>query len=233
MPDELFEKIIDECSHNRLSEMHLHNFGEPLLDSGLEDKIKLAKKKCKVHTKIFTNGSLLTTDRVQKLLDSGIDEIKISVDGSTPEEYERTRPPLKWLEISDNIKNLIKIRDLLRLKTKIYVTCCTDHSAALLLDFPTKFALGPKHNWGGQYGNDAKGKFIKCNRLWRTFTILVDGSVAQCHADIHGRYTLGNVYQQTIRDVWNSQEYNAIRKLHEESQQSKLGLCCNCSQCRR
>lgn len=233
MPDELFEKIIRECSCNRLSEIHLHNFGEPLLDLGLEDKIKSVKKNCRAYVKIFTNGSLLTTDRIHKLLNSGIDEIKISVDGSTSGEYERTRPPLKWSKISDNIKNLIETRDLLRLKTKVYVTCCTNHSATSLLDFPTEFALGPKHNWGGQHGNNAKGKFVKCNRLWRTFTILVDGSVAQCHADVHGKYILGNIYQQTIRDIWNSQAYHTIRQLHEESQQSKLELCRNCSQCRR
>jgi MoaA/NifB/PqqE/SkfB family radical SAM enzyme len=233
MPDDLFDKIIAECSRNKLSEIHLHNFGEPLLDANLEDRIRLAKQKCRVYTKIFTNGSLLTSDRAQRLLDSGIDEIKISVDGSTPEQFEEIRQPLKWSEVEKNIKGLIKTRDSLKSKTRIYVTCCTNHSATSLIHFPVEFALGPKHNWGGQHGNKTAGKFIKCNRLWRTFTILVDGRVAQCHADVHGEHCLGNVYQQTIEEVWNSIEYNAVRNYHIESQQSELGLCASCSQCRR
>ena len=233
MSNILFGKIIDECSKNRLSEIHLHNFGEPLLDADLEDRIKLVKEKCKVYTKIFTNGSLLTSDRIQRLLDSGIDEIKISVDGSTPEEFERIRPPLKWSEVSDNIKNLIRTRDTLKLRTRIYVTCCTNQSAVMLINFPVQFALGPKHNWGGQHGNRPAGRFMKCHRLWRTFTILVDGTVVRCHADVHSQFGLGNIYEQTIEEVWHSQAYNDIRNMHTQSQQSKLELCRNCSQCRR
>jgi MoaA/NifB/PqqE/SkfB family radical SAM enzyme len=237
MPDILLEKIVEECAINRPREIHLHNFGEPLLDADLEDRIRFIKKKCRVYVKIFTNGSLLTTDRIEKLLASGINEIKISVDGSTPKEYERIRPPLKWDEILNNIKNLIKARDTLKSRTKIYVTCCTDKSASLLLsDLPIQsiqYAMGPKHNWGGQHGNKVKGKFIKCNRLWRTFTILVDGMVVQCHADVHGKYNLGNIYTQTIKEIWNSPEYNTIRAMHEQSKQADLNLCRDCSQCRR
>jgi len=229
--DGLFEKIVDECSKHKLSEIHLHNFGEPLLDASLEDRIRLIKQKCRVYTKIFTNGSLLTSDRAQKLLDSGIDEIKISVDGSTPEQFEATRPPLKWQTIESNIKGLIDARNATKSRTRIYVTCCTSGSAESLIHFPVDFALGPKHNWGGQHGDAISGKFVKCNRLWRTFTILVDGRVAQCHADVHGEHCLGDVYQQTIEEVWNSAEYNCLRNLHVNSQQCKIALCKDCSQC--
>ncbi|MCK9557587.1 MAG: SPASM domain-containing protein [Candidatus Cloacimonetes bacterium] len=232
IPDQLFNKIVDECSKNRPREIHLHNFGEPLLDADLEDRIRLIKKKCRTYVKIFTNGSLLTKDRAEKLLSSGINEIKISVDGSTPKEYESIRQPLKWAEVSENIKNLIKARDELKLRTRIYVTSCSGQSTTMLVGFPVQFAIGPKHNWGGQHGDKATGRFIKCNRLWRTFTILVDGMVAQCHADVHGLHCLGNVYQNTIEEVWNSPEYNAIRAIHERSQQDHLELCKSCSQCR-
>jgi radical SAM protein with 4Fe4S-binding SPASM domain len=233
MSHQLFAKIVDECSNNKILEVHLHNFGEPLLDAELEDRIKLVKKKCNAYVKVFTNGSLLSADRAQKLLDSGIDEIKISVDGATPEEFEKIRPPLKWPDVAYNIENLIKTRDVLKLKTKIYITCCTGRSAMSLIKFPAQFAIGPKHNWGGQCGNRMNGKFVRCNRLWRTFTILVDGMVVRCHADVHGKYSLGNIHQQTIEEVWHSPEYNALRLSHKQSKQNLLELCCDCSQCKR
>jgi radical SAM protein with 4Fe4S-binding SPASM domain len=229
MSDKLFEKIASECSTNRLSEIHLHNFGEPLLDKHLEDHIRLVKSKCKVFTKIFTNGSLLFPDRARSLLDSGIDEIKISIDGSTPEEFEMIRPPLKWSVVSSNVNNLIELRDSLKSRTKIYITCCTGKSASKLFNSPICFAFGPKHNWGGQTGANTT-KSTACHRLWRTFTILVDGLVARCHADVHGEHCLGDINYLTIKEVWNSNAYNDIRDLHKQSQRHRLRLCCDCSQ---
>lgn len=228
MSDKLFEKIITECSANRLSEIHLHNFGEPLLDDHLEDRIRLIKANCKASVKIFTNGSLLFPDRARRLLNSGMDEIKISVDGSTPEEFEKIRPPLKWPVVLDNVRNLIRLRNSLKLRTKIYITCCTGRSAAKLFDFPVRFAFGPRHNWGGQVGK-LPGERTACHRLWRTFTILVDGMVARCHADVHGEHCLGNVNYSTIKEIWNSDAYANVRELHGKSR-SELELCRECSQ---
>ena len=37
MDDPLYERIVDECAEGGCREMHLHNFGEPLLDRHLED----------------------------------------------------------------------------------------------------------------------------------------------------------------------------------------------------
>ena len=42
MDDEMFTRIIDECSGQRVREVHLHNFGEPLLDNALESRVKMA-----------------------------------------------------------------------------------------------------------------------------------------------------------------------------------------------
>ena len=94
--DDLFIRAIDECAENRCPEVHLHNFGEPLLDRSLADRVRYAKSKGIAKVKIFTNGSLLTRQRGRALIDAGLDEIKISFDGATREEFERIRYPLKY-----------------------------------------------------------------------------------------------------------------------------------------
>ena len=92
----LFEQIVDECAVWGCGEIHLHNFGEPLLDDRLEDRVRYAKQKGIAKVTIFSNGSLLDESRAAGLIAAGLDEIKISFDGADKEEFERIRRPLKF-----------------------------------------------------------------------------------------------------------------------------------------
>lgn len=104
MDDALFDRIIDECAAERCREIHVHNFGEPLLDKRLEDRIRRAKQRGIAKVKIFSNGSLLTAERARSLIEAGLDEIKISLDGATREEFESIRCPLKFDRVVQNVE---------------------------------------------------------------------------------------------------------------------------------
>ena len=60
MDQSLFTQIVDECVAWGCREIHLHNFGEPLLDNRLEDRVRYAKRQGIATVKIFSNGSLLS-----------------------------------------------------------------------------------------------------------------------------------------------------------------------------
>ena len=60
MDDGLYARLIDQCAAAGCREVHLHNFGEPLMDKRIEDRIAYAKQKGIRRVKIFCNGSLLT-----------------------------------------------------------------------------------------------------------------------------------------------------------------------------
>jgi len=84
---ELFRKIIE--SNPFLSAILLQGLGEPLLNTRLEDMISYARSKG-IFVGICTNGMSLSGDRIKSLLDSGLNYIAISVDG-TGEAFESTR----------------------------------------------------------------------------------------------------------------------------------------------
>jgi len=112
MDQELFEKIIKEATENDCKTLQMHNFGEPLLDRLLPERIKMAKEAGIDYIKIFSNGSQLKEVLAERLIESGLDEIKISIDGSNFKEFERIRIGLDLEEILDNSKNFIKKREL-------------------------------------------------------------------------------------------------------------------------
>lgn len=235
MDDGLFTTIIDECVRAGCREVHLHNFGEPLLDKQLEERIRYAKGKGLPKVKIFSNGSLLNEPRARRLIEAGLDEIKISFDGATREEFERIRVPLKFDRVVQNVKRLAALRDEMRSGMKIKVACCstTDKHRTMrsLEKIADGFSFGKIHNWAGGDRREAAGRIRKpCSRLWRTFTILASGDVALCCLDYDGQLLLGRVGGGTsIGDVWAGTTYQEIRLRHKEARQAEISLCRNCT----
>ncbi|MFI5324764.1 MAG: radical SAM protein, partial [Candidatus Rokuibacteriota bacterium] len=87
----LFEKIIGEVSSaKRKPVTHLHGFGEPMLDKRLPDKVRLAKAQGIKRTYIVSNASLLSLDMSRKLIEAGLDKMKISFYGTDEKSYNNT-----------------------------------------------------------------------------------------------------------------------------------------------
>lgn len=228
-----YNRLIDECAEARCREVHLHNFGEPLLDRRLEERVAYAKQRGIGRVKIFCNGSLLTADRARGLIEAGLDEVKVSFDGATREEFERIRAPLRFDTVVENVVELVKLRNHLGARLKVRVACCstTDKQATMqtLAETVDDFSFGKLHNWGGQ---TAPTKTIRkpCSRLWRTFTVLANGDVSLCCLDYDGQHLLGRVGAEcSIRDVWNGPRYVEVRRAHRRARQGDVPLCANCT----
>jgi hypothetical protein len=232
----LYRRVVDECSRNKCREVHLHNFGEPLLDKRLEEHVRYAKQKGIAKVKIFSNGSLLTPQRAQGLVAAGLDEIKISFDGATREEFEHIRQPLRFDQVVANVQGLVAIRNQFSSSMKIGVACCStlDRQATMraLERMVDSFSFGKVHNWAsGDMPAENKKKVRKpCSRVWRTFTILANGDVALCCLDYDGQSLLGRIDENTsIRDVFDSPAYHEARRRHREARQSEIDLCARCT----
>lgn len=236
MSQPLYEKLIDECAAGGVKTLHLHNFGEPLLDPDLADRIKLAKDKGIPRNKIYSNGRLLRNDLAKNLLDSGLDELKISVDGADADEFASVRRGLSLDQILDNLNQLAELRNNGTGNKNIKVTAiCTQSSdrertEKLLAGTVDKVEYSRIHNWGGALNRLGLKKIRKpCIRPFKTMTILWDGQVSLCCLDYNGSEILGDVSGQTISQVWENEHYRKIRRLHELSGQSKNKLCRECS----
>lgn len=235
MDDALYEHVIDQCARGGCREVHLHNFGEPLLDRRLPERVALAKQRGIGKVKIFTNGSLLTEERAAALIEAGLDEIKISFDGATADEFERIRTPLKFDAVVNNVRRLVELRNERRAPLRILVACCSTQdkqsTMRLLEQSVDGFSFGRIHNWSEDESGSPRSRVRKpCSRLWRTMTILSNGAVALCCLDYDGRRLLGHVDPHTsLADIWRGEAYVRVRRLHLLGRQSEIDLCRGCS----
>lgn len=103
----------------RILRLNIQGMGEPLLNPELPDMIRYAKEK-KNFVTLTTNGTLLNKDMAEKLVQSGIDRILISLDAPQKEIYERVRPGANFEAVIDNVRGLTATRGK-RKKPLVYI----------------------------------------------------------------------------------------------------------------
>ena len=85
LKQDFFRKTIDEL-HKQLIYLIFYFQGEPYINPGFLDMVKYAKDKG-IYTITSTNGHFLNDDNAKKTIESGLDRMIISVDGTTQETY--------------------------------------------------------------------------------------------------------------------------------------------------
>ncbi len=83
--------------------------GEPFLHPNMIEIVSLAKDQgCSVNT--TTNGTVLTPEGAEQIVKSGLDLLKISIDGATQDTFRRVRGADKFLEVLDGIRALAETK---------------------------------------------------------------------------------------------------------------------------
>ncbi|MPZ15691.1 MAG: radical SAM protein [Chloroflexi bacterium] len=87
----------------------MHGIGEPLLNCSLPAMLRHLKGR-NIHVVFNTNATLLTRKRQIALIESGLDEIRISIDGSSPETYLRVRGIPRFAQVVRNVGQMVRAR---------------------------------------------------------------------------------------------------------------------------
>jgi MoaA/NifB/PqqE/SkfB family radical SAM enzyme len=88
----------------------LHGIGEPLLNRDLPEIIRTLKSR-KVEVIINSNGTLLTPVWQIRLVESGLDQYRCSIDGATEETYSRIRGAALLSRVKQGLQGLLKTRE--------------------------------------------------------------------------------------------------------------------------
>lgn len=94
----------------------LHGIGEPLLNRELPEIIKYLKGR-EVEVIINSNGTLLTPAWQEKLVASGLDQYRCSIDGAKDETYARIRGANLLPKLRQGLEGLVGTKERLGAKT--------------------------------------------------------------------------------------------------------------------
>jgi hypothetical protein len=241
----LFEKIIREVSSSsRKPVVHLHGFGEPLLDKLLPERIKLAKTSGIKHTYIVTNASLLFPEISREIINAGLDTMKISFYGTDKESYHATMRRLDFKVTLQNIREFARIRKELKKRNPKLILQYLPQEAneakaeafqslwRSVLDKGAGDCLNRSslHNYGGgrAYNRVGERKMSVCFYPWTALSVLWDGRAVTCCMDYNGVQGVGDLNLQSVMEIWNGPALSAIRRNFGKLDYSGFSTCLCC-----
>lgn len=110
-----FRRTIDEISKDLLY-LIFYFQGEPYLNPAFLDMVKYASAKG-IYTATSTNAHYLTETNARKTVESGLDRLIISIDGTTQETYQQYRIGGNLEKVVAGAKNIVKWKKELGSKT--------------------------------------------------------------------------------------------------------------------
>jgi radical SAM protein with 4Fe4S-binding SPASM domain len=106
LKQDFFRKSLDELG-NQLMYLIFYFQGEPYINPDFLVMVQYASQK-KIYTITSTNGHFLNDDNARRTVESGLDRLIISVDGTTQEVYEQYRKEGNLQKVLEGAANIVK-----------------------------------------------------------------------------------------------------------------------------
>jgi radical SAM protein with 4Fe4S-binding SPASM domain len=115
LQNDFFRQTIDQLSKDLLY-LVFYFQGEPYLNPGFLDMVKYASEKG-IYTATSTNAHYLTDENARKTVESGLDRLIISIDGTSQDVYQQYRVGGKLHKVLEGARNIVKWKKELKSKT--------------------------------------------------------------------------------------------------------------------
>ena len=109
-----FKDTIDQLER-QLFYLTFYFQGEPYLNPGFLEMVNYASSR-KIYTTTSTNAHYLNDENAKKTIESGLDRLIISIDGTTQEVYQQYRVGGNLSKVLDGAKNIVKWKKELKSK---------------------------------------------------------------------------------------------------------------------
>lgn len=246
---ETFKLIIDDGVKNGLRSVAFNGTNEPLTIKDLDKYIRYAKDSGILDIMFNSNGLLLTKDISRKLIDSGLTRIMISVDAFSKEGYEKQRIGGDYDKLVKNILDFIELRNSMGAKLPLIRLSFLAHAHNIheiepFLEFWRDkvdfFALQSlrdaflldeeKSNEFREYfdiDTEKIEEFFNCPQPFVRVMVRNNGDVIPCCSFYGMKLPIGNIYNQSIYEIYNGEKMQEIRRVvnSKEEQPEACRMC--------
>jgi len=227
-----FEAVLDKMPH--LKSLELFHFGEPFMHQDLEAYVKACKQRG-IYVVIASNLLPATPDKVDRVFDAGLDFLVMDVDSLAADRYANMR-------VGGTLDLLHKrVVDILARPKRPYCVAQT-----IMLDGKCEYTEEEFVAWtGGLRADEVRYKFLDsfrgeiadkgilrpediCREPFYGFAVHVNGNVVPCDRDWGGENVMGNLFEQSVDEIWNGSRYKRFREQMKSA--VKPDMCRRCEE---
>lgn len=231
---EVFSTLVEQMKRfsQKLKLVNFAYLGEPLLNNNISKMVKMVKEAdVAERVEIVTNASALTEDLSKELVESGLDRLRISIQGIDQKQYldisqykidyKRFIYEIEYIyKLSRNTDTKIYIKtvdavldteDKKRKFIDMFKNICDNLNIESLIPITDKCDISDLKTefHAGFFGNAIQETEI-CSEVFYTMVVLPDGHVIPC-------CTMGkapvkyHIYDTELIDIWEGKELNEMR----------------------
>ena len=252
MDIDLFKKVMKELKPY-LFNLNLYFQGEPMLHPLF---FSFADNCGNTNSVISTNGHYLSEENSKMLVRSGLNKLIVSLDGFDQETYSKYRIHGNIEKVIEGLKNVIHAKERhnssLKVEIQFLVNSFNEHQIPQVRQFAksinaslklksmqieNKEEIGTWLPSGGRFRRYEmkEGEYVlksslpdRCARLWFNPVITWDGKVVPCCFDKDADYVMGDLYQDSFREIWEGPRYRVFRKSILMGRNT-IEMCRNCT----
>jgi MoaA/NifB/PqqE/SkfB family radical SAM enzyme len=230
MPFELFRKLVDQVA-DRLYFLNLYNWGEPLLHPEIFDMAEYAASKG-LSVRISSNLNRMRSEQARLMVESGLEELLVDLDGATQQTYEKYRVGGDLMLVVENLRRIVEVKRELNSPFPLVTarTLITRHNESEIPQIRAlAWSLGVDRFWTAPVYVDVNSpedtrewlqesrrtatgtppnQRLKCDQLWRNLTVSWDGGVFPCCWFHQREYDFADVSGgDDLAAVWNNERF--------------------------
>lgn len=244
----LHKKLIDEVATDGLGICQYIRYtanGEPLIHPKFDEMIEYAGKHSKTKINVTTNGVLLTEKKAKKLLDAGVNVFDISLDAYSGETYSKIRVKGDLNKVRPNVLKLIELikkgnynaklvvsfveQPLNMHETKQFENFWKEAGADFVVVRRLHSAAGAKDDIKSKMKESHKTIIRKpCLYPWERLTLAPEGYLSYCPTDWVKKSHFVHFSETTIKEAWQSEFMNNLRKAHLDNNFEGYEFCKQC-----
>ncbi|HVT45558.1 MAG TPA: radical SAM protein [Thermoanaerobaculia bacterium] len=231
----LVEKAEGEIHGLGLKLKWLHEMGEPLLYSRIDDAIRLFPE-----SSLSTNGLLLTEELGARLLATPLRRIRICVDSVDPEVYPQIRTGGDFEKLVELTRNFLvqakghPIRiEIQKMRSRLTIDETVDEfrklfdlrryrNARVIEKTCEALDVNDETDLHGTFHGCVQGSFF----TW--IVIFADGRVTHCCYDAHGDQVIGDLRSQSLEEIIQSERFARMNRAFQNNDLSALPRCAEC-----